>query len=70
MRPASQVLLTSTLIGFDHLEAIEGASHGSCIAINAIEITQDEHVHLGPEEARNGLVRPSDDRFLFVEACV
>ena len=45
------VLLTSTLVGFDHLEAIVGAPHGSCITINAVEITQDEHIHLGPQEA-------------------
>jgi hypothetical protein len=67
---ANQVLLTATLVGFDHFEAIEGASHGSCIAINAVKIAQDEDIHLGSEETRNGLFRPSDDRFLFVEACV
>jgi hypothetical protein len=67
---ANQILLTATLVGFDHFEAIEGASHGSCIAINAVKIAQDEDIHLGSEETRNGLFRPSDDRFLFVEACV
>ena len=67
---ANQVLLTATLVGFDHFEAIEGASHGSCIAINAVKIAQDEDIHLGSEETRNGFFRSSDDRFLFVEACV
>ena len=38
---ANHVLLTSTLVGFDHLEAMESASHGSCIAVDAVEIAQD-----------------------------
>jgi len=58
---ANQVLLTATLVGFHHFEAIEGASHGRCIAINAVKIAQDEGIHLGSEETRNGLFRPSDE---------
>ena len=47
---ANQVLLTSTLVCFDHFEAIESPSHGSCVSIDAVEIAQDEDIHLGPEE--------------------
>ena len=47
---ANQFLLTPMLVGCDHFEAIESVSHGSCIAIHAVEIAQNEDVHLGPEE--------------------
>jgi len=38
---ANHTLLTSALVGFDQFEAIESISHGSCIAVDAVEIAQD-----------------------------
>ena len=37
----NRALLTSALVGFDQVEPIESVSHGSRIAVDAVEIAQD-----------------------------